>query len=1210
MSDHSAGLLNASGSRVPVLLIYRHCAMPEICSPKPQLTDRRGAEMLFLHRFVAGALVSISTVTTITVVPAQSQETRSPAVPALRINSPFAAPLWRIDVDREETTVVSSSAYKAVTIWPLVDPNAPRIARVPLRDEQRRRAHGVAIAPDGDIVAYSVPPLAEPNGTPVPGTGRIYLERASDGKLVRTIAADIPTRPQALKFSADGAYLGAVLSSGCGLRVWETRAWSLVTADDEGYAGTGAGCCQAGASAAQCNALPDTTGIAFAGTAAAPVLITSGDTGVRSYAFDGGRFVRRLVAASASIGLERPEGLAISPDGRSIAVADRRARGAERSDAAIVLRVAVLALDTLKPVRAPHEITMASAALSFPAYLDPLQVPDARLFSLHRLAWIKDGGGEWIYAGGFFACEAGRRDLVQPPAASRADVCIVRWSATRSGELPRFIPHGTDRIMDLVPLAKTASMLVATQRSITEIDHDGTPAARPDGVAFAQQNQAADFRGGTRLFNVSVDANKVIFDDYQSTTAVPVRLQFDAAALLVTENAPAEQTPFAPSQDTNILGDPSAPTDPRRNRWWLNTEGPPRFLGQPLVDTRLDNDDIYRAVALNLDGRLAVVGSANFLRVVGFGDGAPKIRCELPISEEAYRVNITPDASIIVAGHSDGVLRWYRHSATAEGCRIDLVLSVYLARTANGEWTWIAWVPGGEFANDPRARNLMSWQVSDAAGAVKSVDFSQLLAWYKTKVVASAVEMARSRPIAMASAEPRIAAALAQQIADKAGQQIVEVVSRIDRTEKEAFRYRIRVAEAAGWPKNLMVRTGEGHTIAIVPSTDAISSTRSQPVPALSVPAPGLLEFDLILPAAARLQKGTVDLCFYLDGQRQVCNAIQWIGPVAPPPPRRLWAIIAGFSKYEAADMGLRYAQNDAIDLARLFVDDFSKRGAKGGPIAANDFASINIDLAISANSPLAEAEAARLGEHVYVRRRPASRQGLLDALNDLVARSRTEELANDLFVFYFSGHGFANPFATDRGLTALATPATSGEVTPENFAATTLGSDELIGFVDRISGQKLVIIDACRTPPNTVRHAPFEAGKLTAEFAAGALTTYFFFSAKDGQFSVEQPDYAYDSRRVPGQQGNGLFTYGLLKAMVAPPTTLPGAPAGRKQRDTDEIFRYVEDQVFDLTNPDSIAKRLERSRSQRIVQTPVYVAGRPVERRHVPQRLVLRTLE
>lgn len=685
----------------------------------------------------------------------KAQQGVSPAqAPVLRINAPFAAPLWRVDVDRDETTFVSSSAYKSATLWSADDLSAPRHARVPLRDEQRRRAHGVAVTPDGDSVAYSVPPLAQSNGTPIPGTARIYILRTSDGKIEQVIDKEIATRPQALKFSGDGRHLAAVLSNGCGLRVWETTGWTLITQDDDGYAGNApATCCRTG-DAAACAGLPDTTGVAFGGASDAPILVTSGDTGLRRYVFDGLRYRRQLAVTPASIGLERPEGMALSPDGKALAIADRRERGAERSEKAIVLRIALVAIDTLQPLRAPFELSTNSPALEFSAYLDPIQVPDARLFSLHRVAWLADGSNQWIYAGGFFACEAGKRTLVQPAAASRADVCLVRWSATRPTEQPRFIPIGTDRVMDILPLSKSGRVMVATQRSISLLNPDGTVAARPDGTPFAVENRAADFRGVSRAFSISADAKKVYFEDYLSRADAPVGLMFDAEALAITENAGPGEATVMPNQDANIISDPAAPRDPRRARWWINTEGPPRFLGQPLVDRRIDRDDIYRSVALHLETRTAVVGSANFLRVVGFGDGPPKIRCELATSEEVYRVNITPDGGIIVAGHSDGVLRWYRHTpAPGDTCQIELVLSAYLARSAEGQWTWIAWVPTGEFANHPAALGLVSWQVTDANGAIKSVDFGRLLAWYKQDVVKGSIASARSRSAVVASAE-------------------------------------------------------------------------------------------------------------------------------------------------------------------------------------------------------------------------------------------------------------------------------------------------------------------------------------------------------------------------------------------------------------------------------------------------------------------------
>ena len=1118
------------------------------------------------------------------------------SAPVLRINSAFAAPLWRLDVDREERTFVSSSAYKAATLWSLLDPAFPRHVRVPLRDEQRRRAHGIAITPNGDTVAYGVPPLAESNGTPRIGTARIYLVRASDGKIEHIIDKDVPTRPQALKFSADGAWLAAVLSNGCGVRVWETKGWSLVTADDEGYAGPSAvGCCPQ-RDTAECAEFPDTTGVVFSGTPAAPVLITSGDTGVRLYRREAGRFVLQTAASLESIGLERPEGVAVSPDGRALAVGDRRARGAERSDKPIVLRVAVLALDTLKPLRAPYELSARSSALEFSGYLDPLQVPDARLFSLHRVAWMTEGGNQWIYAAGFFACEAAKRALVQPAATSRADSCVVRWSATRPAELPIFIPTGTDRVMDVLPLARTSRLLVATQRSITVLRADGTTDKSTPGAAFPLENRAADFRGAARPFSISPDGKKVFFEDYVDRSGTPTRLLFDAEALTLSENSWPGEATIAPNQDPNIIGDPVAPRDPRRARWWINTEGPPRFLGEALIDQRLDKDDIYRSVALHLDSSVAVVGSANFLRVVEFGNGAPRIRCEYPMAEEAYRVNITPDGAVIVAGHSDGVLRWYRHVPTGDTCRIELLLSVYVTRTAEGLWTWIAWVPTGEFANHPAAQGLVSWQVSEASGAVKTVDFSRLLAWYKRDTVKRAIATARetAQPVA---AETRLPQVLQQAISEQAKQQVLEIVSQSEITQREQFSYGVNLLPSAEQrPRTLSVRTGDGLKVAIVSS-----AAPDRPQHELTLPGSGIANFDLVLPPAARVAQVAVDLCFFLDGQRQVCKAIQYAGPLAPPPPRRLFAVIAGFSRYDAPGMTLQFAQNDALDLARLFAEDAKRQGTGD---AASSFASVEIDLIVAATTSEAEAEAQTLAQLPFVRRRPATRAGLIAALEQLVQRSKGTELSNDVFVFYFSGHGFAHPYNVHQGLTALATSATLPDLSLQNVTESTLASDKLIELIDGISGQKLVIIDACRTPTSAIRFQPFQAGMLTQEFAANALTTYFYFSARDGQFSMEQQDFAYDTSRPPEQRGNGLFTYGLLKAMIPPPATA----IERRALDTEDIMRYIEREVFDINDPKSIARRLQQTHAQPIMQTPVYVVARPVTRAFATRHLVLRT--
>ncbi len=156
--------------------------------------------------------------------------------PILRINDPFAAPIWRINVDADERYLVAGSADKAVTVWTLNDWKKPAIHRVPPRPEEDQRAHPTAISPDGAIVAYGVPPLRDSNGWPVPGTSKIYILDTDTGKILKEIG-DIANRPQDLRFSPDGHYLAAAISDGCGVRVWRTSDWKIFGQDDIGYGG-------------------------------------------------------------------------------------------------------------------------------------------------------------------------------------------------------------------------------------------------------------------------------------------------------------------------------------------------------------------------------------------------------------------------------------------------------------------------------------------------------------------------------------------------------------------------------------------------------------------------------------------------------------------------------------------------------------------------------------------------------------------------------------------------------------------------------------------------------------------------------------------------------------------------------------------------------------------------------------------------------------
>src|SRR5215203_4665153 len=105
----------------------------------------------------------------------------------LRVKSPFAGQVWRADVSADENHIAVSSAYDSVSTWALDTPDVALIARVPVRNEERKRAYAVALDSAGEVIAYSVPPIATEPGTYRPQSSVIYLLRRSTGEILRAL---------------------------------------------------------------------------------------------------------------------------------------------------------------------------------------------------------------------------------------------------------------------------------------------------------------------------------------------------------------------------------------------------------------------------------------------------------------------------------------------------------------------------------------------------------------------------------------------------------------------------------------------------------------------------------------------------------------------------------------------------------------------------------------------------------------------------------------------------------------------------------------------------------------------------------------------------------------------------------------------------------------------------------------------------------------
>ena len=145
----------------------------------------------------------------------------------LETTSPFAGQPRSLDADRSGRYLVTAGASRAMTIWfrESQDHWKPTVIRTPRPEGFASARYLAAITPDAEYLAFSDPPLPNKRNGYEPNTARIYIFDRAERRLVATFAANIPTYVTRLRFSPDGKYLAALLSGGCGLRVWSSPQW-------------------------------------------------------------------------------------------------------------------------------------------------------------------------------------------------------------------------------------------------------------------------------------------------------------------------------------------------------------------------------------------------------------------------------------------------------------------------------------------------------------------------------------------------------------------------------------------------------------------------------------------------------------------------------------------------------------------------------------------------------------------------------------------------------------------------------------------------------------------------------------------------------------------------------------------------------------------------------------------------------------------------
>lgn len=276
------------------------------------------------------------------------------------------------------------------------------------------------------------------------------------------------------------------------------------------------------------------------------------------------------------------------------------------------------------------------------------------------------------------------------------DLSRVAWSAdgTRlfaAGRLQRdrrlLVRAWTDSGRHVLADYKVAENSITNLRSFA----DGTLAVaagdprltllKPDGtMQWAVEPQMADYREQTQIFAVAEDATRVRFD-YNTTR--PALAEFSLRDRQLDIDPPADPTMHTASVD----GLPVV---------WRNTKTP-TLAGRAIS---LDPRETSRSISVTTTGDDFVLGAewslSRFSR-----DGTLRWRVQTP--GVAWAVNIAAEERVVVAGYSDGTIRWHRLSDGVE------ILAFF---SHPDKKRWVVWTPLGQYIASPGGEQLIQWQIN------------------------------------------------------------------------------------------------------------------------------------------------------------------------------------------------------------------------------------------------------------------------------------------------------------------------------------------------------------------------------------------------------------------------------------------------------------------------------------------------------------------
>ncbi len=381
----------------------------------------------------------------------------------------------------------------------------------------------------------------------------------------------------------------------------------------------------------------------------------------------------KLVNSVRPAGGSQPYTVAYAPDGKLLAVSF--------SDTSAVT---VLQADTLQQAYVPNAAGIGNG-------------------SLNALAWSHDGrelmaAGTWKRADGLHGLRTwADRGRGAPTDASVASDSVVALHALADG---RTVYAAADAAWGWVMSGNGQSG--NGQSGTGQLGAGQSGAGQPARAKLQTvASGLVDFRGSRDQFRVSRDGTGIAFAARPGSAAA-LATQRDSAAL-ETSGFDFKNTAWIAPLAQWLP--PSASGRGLRVSDWSDSARP-RLNGNALP---LTDNEVAMSAAVAPDSSAFALGTSFYLRLLQ-ANGTPLWRVAAPGA--AWQVNVSGDGRWVIAGYSDGTLRWHR---ARDGTEM-LALLPHADRKR-----WVAWTPQGYYAASPGGEDLFGWQIN--RGLSRAADF-------------------------------------------------------------------------------------------------------------------------------------------------------------------------------------------------------------------------------------------------------------------------------------------------------------------------------------------------------------------------------------------------------------------------------------------------------------------------------------------------------